>query len=222
MCELSGVCAVVDLLGPTLGGLSTFLDRDPIGRPLSLLPKQQSSSLRRGVGLSDSYYQRIAAMEFTLKADDGQAPWLLAEADVILVGVSRTGKTPLSVVLSQSMGLKVANIPLVLEVPPPKELLDVAAIDPDRIFCLTIAPSELKRIRTTRLERRNVKKVEERYAAAAAATRKKRMSTSTSRINGGYDDNDDDKVHRSNYNDRAYVMNDLRNARDLSAKYGWT
>jgi regulator of PEP synthase PpsR (kinase-PPPase family) len=201
MCELSGIPAV-DLLGPSLDQMLTFLGRDPIGRAGGA--SSSSSSGPRRVGLSDSYYWRIEAVEFTLKADDGQAPWLLSEAGVIILGVSRTGKTPLSVVLSQSMGLKVANIPLVLEVPPPKELFESSNIDPNRIFCLTIAPSELKRIRTTRLERRNVKKVEEKYAAAAT----------TMSINGG--------IHQSTYNDRAYVMNDLRNARDLSTKHGWT
>lgn len=101
------------------------------------------------VSLSDSYYRRIAAVEFTLKADDGASPRLLPEADVVILGVSRTGKTPLSVVLSQQYSLKVANVPLVLEVGPPKELGDC---DPRRVFCLTINPSELRRIRTARLE----------------------------------------------------------------------
>jgi regulator of PEP synthase PpsR (kinase-PPPase family) len=187
MCELSNIPAV-DLLGPSLYSLSQFLQRDPIGIPMLVPPR---------VGLSDNYYRRIEAVEFTLKADDGQAPWLLSEADVIIVGVSRTGKTPLSVVISQTMGLKVANIPLVLEVPPPKELFE-SGIDPNRIFCLTIAPIELKRIRTTRLERRNVKKIEEKYSV------------------------DNDKINKSNYNDRAYLMNDLRNARELATKHNWT
>jgi regulator of PEP synthase PpsR (kinase-PPPase family) len=187
MCELSNIPAI-DLLGPSIDSLSQFLQRDPLGVPRAV-PQR--------VGLSDTYYRRIEAVEFTLKADDGQAPWLLSEADVILVGVSRTGKTPLSVVISQTMGLKVANIPLVLEVPPPKELFE-HDIDPKRIFCLTIAPIELKRIRTTRLERRNVKKIEEKYSV------------------------DNDKINKSNYNDRAYLMNDLRNARELATKHNWT
>ena len=79
---------------------------------------------------------------------------------MILVGVSRTGKTPLSVVLAQQFGLKVANIPLVLEVPPPKELFD-PCIDSDKVMCLTINPVELKRIRLNRLERSGAKQLEE-------------------------------------------------------------
>ena len=114
MCELSQV-PVLDLLGPTLDIMSSFLNKAPIGVP-QYKPSRQTA-------LSNSYYRRIDAMEFTLKVDDGQSPWLLPKADIILVGVSRTGKTPLSVVISQTMGLKVANIPLVLECPPPNQLL---------------------------------------------------------------------------------------------------
>lgn len=102
------------------------------------------------------------AVELTLKADDGQSPWLLSDADVIIVGVSPTGKTPLRVVLPQTMGLKVANIPLVLECPPPKELFD-ESIDSEWVFCLTIAPSGFKKIRTSRLQRINVKQMEAKY-----------------------------------------------------------
>ena len=245
MCELSNVPAV-DLLGPSLEHLSAFLQRDPLGVPLpELVLRQQQQESRKAVTLSDSYYQRIEAVEFTLKADDGQAPWLLPQADVIILGVSRTGKTPLSVVLSQTMGLKVANIPLVLEVPPPKELLvteeDISndhndgddgetasrIIDPRRIFCLTIAPSELRRIRTTRIERQTAKQqqqhkpqLQEKYASTTRST------ASKIRPGDGTKYQDDDKdtrgMHQSTYNDRAYIMNDLKNARDLSMKHGWT
>merc|ERR1711862_241069 len=134
--------------------------------------------------------------EFTLKADDGQSPWLLSKADVILVGVSRTGKTSLSVVLSQTMGLKVANVPLVLECPPPSQLLS-EELDHNRIFCLTLAPSELKRIRKTRLERRKVRETEDKYSLV-------------------------DGEAKSNYADRSYLLKDLKNARDLTEEYGWT
>jgi regulator of PEP synthase PpsR (kinase-PPPase family) len=111
--------------------------------------------------------------------------------------VSRSGKTPLSVVLAQTMGLKVANVPpLVVEVPPPKELLDATQIDPTRVFCLTIAPGELRRIRTTRLERRNVKDMEAKYEL---------------------------EQQKSNYADRAYLLNDLKHARTLATTtQGWT
>jgi regulator of PEP synthase PpsR (kinase-PPPase family) len=188
MCTSEGM-AHVDLMGPSLDVLAGFLGREPFGMPSAGL---SGGSKRRALG--DSYYQRMDAVEFCLKADDGQSPWLLAEADIVLVGVSRSGKTPLSVVLSQTMSLKVANIPLVLEVPPPSQLLE--SVDPRRVFCLTIAPTELRKIRTSRLERRNVKKVEAKYEASAKA--------------------------QSNYADRAYLLKDLKNARTLAEQHNWT
>jgi regulator of PEP synthase PpsR (kinase-PPPase family) len=177
-----------DLMGPSLTVLADFLQREPLG-----IPARLSGGVKRRA-LGDSYYQRIDAVEFCLKADDGQSPWLLAEADIVIVGVSRSGKTPLSVVLSQSMGLKVANIPLVVGIPPPMQLLEL--VDPRRIFCLTISPSQLRRIRTSRLERRNVKAIEEKY--------------------------DVNEERQSTYNDRAYLLKDLKNARELSQRHNWT
>jgi len=146
MCELEGL-VYLDLLGPTFSTMSTFFKRQPSGLPEG----RDQSSPRRPRALSDKYYRRIEAVEFTLKADDGQAPWLLAEADVVIVGVSRTGKTPLSIVLSQNMGLKVANVPLVQEVAPPRELID--DVDGRRVFCLTLNAGELHRIRKNRLKK---------------------------------------------------------------------
>jgi hypothetical protein len=66
--------------------------------------------------------QRQQAVDYTLKTDDGMAPNLLYKADVVLLGVSRAGKTPLSIFMAQTLGLKVANIPLVMELPPPSQL----------------------------------------------------------------------------------------------------
>jgi regulator of PEP synthase PpsR (kinase-PPPase family) len=187
----------VDLMGRPLDVLSQFLDKEPMG-----IPARLSQQTRRRSYLGDSYYQRIDAVEFTLKADDGQAPWLLPEADIVLVGVSRSGKTPLSVVLSQTMSLKVANIPLVMEVAPPKEL---AQVDPRRVFCLTIAPSELRKIRTSRLERRGIRDLEAKM---------EQMASSGS---GGMGN-----IAKSNYADRNYLMRDLSHARLLSERYNWT
>lgn len=201
MSELSGV-PCVDLFGPLWYELSDFLESDPAGVPMG--PRRPRHAL------SDSYYRRIEAVEFTLKADDGRSPWLLKEADVILVGVSRTGKTPLSVVLSQTMGLKVANVPLVLEVPPPPELLDEGTIDPDRVFCLTVNPNELRRIRTTRLERRNVRAVEAKRGATAPLSR------------GAGGAGRDSERRQSTYADREYVLKDLKRARDLALAQNWT
>jgi len=196
MCSLSKV-PVVDVLGPSIDVLSSFFGSQPVGVPASI---EDENRPRRMEPLSDAYFRRIEAVEYTLKADDAQAPWLLPTADVVIVGVSRTGKTPLSIVISQMLGLRVANVPLVLECPVPKELIDVSLVDPERVFCLKISPVELKKIRITRLERRNV-----------LATEKKRVKSG-----------DEDADRKSNYADRAYVMNDLKNARDLATEYGWT
>jgi regulator of PEP synthase PpsR (kinase-PPPase family) len=150
MCELEGLVHV-DLLGPMFSSMAALFQREPLGHTIT--PSNNNNQKRRRRSLSDAYYSRIEAVEFTLKADDGMAPWLLPEADVILVGVSRTGKTPLSVVLSQAAGIKVANVPLVMEVLPPRQLLDKETIDSRRVFCLTLNPGDLQRIRKTRLER---------------------------------------------------------------------
>ncbi|VEU34746.1 unnamed protein product [Pseudo-nitzschia multistriata] len=191
----------VDLIGPSLNALSKFLDEDPLGIPALFSPrnrKQGDGKTKSQSNLGDSYYQRIDAVEFCLKADDGQAPWLLPEADIVLVGVSRSGKTPLSVVLSQTMSLKVANIPLVMEVPPPVQLLE--QVDPKRVFCLTISPSELRKIRTNRLERRGVKDIEEKLELAGKGI----------------------VVPKSNYADRNYILKDLGSVRKLCQKHNWT
>lgn len=199
MCALEGVPAL-DLIGPSLDLLEGHLERLPVNVPSMYDPGQVQV-------LNDSYYRRIDALQFTLKADDGQSPWLLGEADVVLVGVSRSGKTPLGVTLSQSTGWKVANVPLVPECPPPKELLDGAVVDPRRVFCLTVAPSQLKRIREARLANRlGVTAVEERRRPRA-------------RGSGLYDG---DEGRNSNYADRAYIMRDLKHAHDRKEEMGWT
>mmetsp|Transcript_16457 Transcript_16457/g.24640 ORF Transcript_16457/g.24640 Transcript_16457/m.24640 type:complete len:448 (+) Transcript_16457:83-1426(+) len=229
MCVLSNT-PVIDLLGPSLNALSSFLGRRPAGLAGShdVYDKYDRASdgstnnKRRRImpQLSDIYFRRIEAIEFTLRADDGQAPWLLPQADVILVGVSRTGKTPLSVLLSQQMGLKVANIPLVLEVAPPKELLDQNLLDSKRIFCLTIAPGELKRIRTTRLERSQVLQLEEErnFESGTAAGFAKGKSNIGSRKPMPRNSYVHERESVSDYNDRRYLLKDLRNAKDLSKK----
>jgi regulator of PEP synthase PpsR (kinase-PPPase family) len=127
---------MVDVIGNMLGGLSAFLRKRPQGTP-GLLHMT-----------SDAYFRRIEALEFTVKADDGKEPRMLLEADIVLVGISRTSKTPLSVFLSHK-GFKVANVPLVLERAPPPDLWNV---DPNRVFGLTIDPSSLQTIRKERLQ----------------------------------------------------------------------
>jgi len=194
-CERLRIRYCVDLIGPTLDSLSDFLEEEPLGIPALFLGSSKANE-KRSLNLSDSYYQRIDAVEFCLKADDGQAPWLLPEADIVLVGVSRSGKTPLAVVLSQTMSLKVANIPLVLGIDPPVQLLE--QVDPNRVFCLTISPSELRKIRTNRLEKRGVKEMEEKMEQSNVYAPPK-----------------------SNYADRAYILQDLSSVRKLCQQYGW-
>jgi regulator of PEP synthase PpsR (kinase-PPPase family) len=190
----------VDLIGPSLNALSEFLDKEPLGIPALFLGskgRQAGGGKSRSLSnLSDSYYQRIDAVEFCLKADDGQAPWLLPEADIVLVGVSRSGKTPLSVVLSQTMSLKVANMPLVMEVPPPFQLLE--QVDPQRVFCLTISPTELRKIRTNRLEKRGVRDMEAKL------------------------EDKNIQIPKSTYADRNYILKDLGSVRQLCQKHNWT
>jgi regulator of PEP synthase PpsR (kinase-PPPase family) len=138
----------VDLLGPMFDSMTTFFDRKPVGKAEPSKPPKVNS---RRV-LSENYYRQIEAIEFTLQCDSGMSPHLMKDADVIIVGVSRTGKTPLSVVLSHTMGLKVANIPLVVGLDPPYQLFE-PGIDPRRVFCLVLDPDDLLRIRENRLSK---------------------------------------------------------------------
>jgi regulator of PEP synthase PpsR (kinase-PPPase family) len=111
---------------------------------------------------NQEYFDRIEAIEFTLNHDDGLNPIKLHKAEIILTGVSRSGKTPLSVYLAM-YGWKVANIPLVHGIDPPKELFEV---DPKRVFGLTISPGQLISHRMKRLmsinDTKNTNYVDER------------------------------------------------------------
>ncbi len=126
----------LDLIGSLIGKLGTYLERQPINTPSSLLP------------LSDEYFRRIEAVEFTVKSDDGKEPRNFKKADIVLVGVSRTSKTPLSTILAQR-GLKVANLPLVLGVETPPELEET---NQERIVGLMIDLDTLVEIRKARLK----------------------------------------------------------------------
>ncbi len=125
----------IDVIGSLIGKLGTYLDREPIGMPSALLP------------LSDEYFRRIEAVEFAVKSDDGKDPRNFKKADIVLVGVSRTSKTPLSLLLAQR-GLRVANLPLVLGAQLPYELREAPN---DRIVGLTIGIDHLCEIRQARL-----------------------------------------------------------------------
>jgi len=126
----------LDLIGSLIGKIGTFLDRQPINTPSAMLP------------LSDEYFRRIEAVEFTVKSDDGKEPRNFRKADLVLVGVSRTSKTPLSTLLAQR-GLKVANLPIVMGIQPPPELEEAQQ---ERVVCLTIELNQLVEIRKARLK----------------------------------------------------------------------
>jgi len=135
LCDRLNVEAV-DLIGSLMGKMASFLGAQPSGVP-GLLHT-----------LSEEYYRRIEAVEFAVKNDDGAEPRNLPKADLVLVGISRTSKTPLSTFLAQQKGLRVANVPLVLGVDPPAELEDV---DTHKVFGLMIQPDQLAKIRQARL-----------------------------------------------------------------------
>lgn len=136
LCDEAGVDDI-DMLGWIMARLQTFLGTEPSVEP---------GSLHR---VSDDYFKRVEALEFAIKHDDGHHPRSLAKADIVLVGISRTGKTPLAAFLAQR-GLKVANIPVVQGVEPPPALFE---IDQERVYGLTIHPDVLARLRQARLAR---------------------------------------------------------------------
>jgi regulator of PEP synthase PpsR (kinase-PPPase family) len=126
----------IDLIGPIISSLSAHLGG-----------LQARGEPGRRPAMSDEYFKRIEAVEFTVKHDDGAEPRHLHKADIILVGVSRTSKTPLSTYLAQK-GWKVSNVPIVLGIEPPKELYEV---DQERVFALTIVAETLHQIRMARI-----------------------------------------------------------------------
>lgn len=127
----------VDLLGPVLAGL---------GHCFGYEPKTVAGLLH---DVNERYFQRIEAMEYTIAHDDGRDLTGLEFADLVILGISRTSKTPLSMYLSHQ-GWKVANIPLIKGFDLPKEL---STVDPKRIIGLTIDPEDLAMIRRARLMR---------------------------------------------------------------------
>lgn len=103
---------------------------------------------RRPVGVETDYFTRVSAIDFAVRNDDGAAPGALREADIVLVGASRSGKTPLCMYLGY-LGYKAANVPLVPTIQPPQELF---AVDRWRIVGLTMAADRLQLIRSQRVQ----------------------------------------------------------------------
>ena len=102
------------------------------------------------ISRSQAYHDRIEAINFSLAHDDGQSNRDLARADVILVGVSRSGKTPTSLYLAMQFGLKAANYPLIPEDFERRQLPPALLPHRKKIFGLTIAPERLAEIRAER------------------------------------------------------------------------
>jgi regulator of PEP synthase PpsR (kinase-PPPase family) len=125
----------VDVIGSLIRQIGHYLEADPVNIPTAEMP------------LSEEYFRRVEAIEFAVKSDDGKEPRNLNKADLVLVGVSRTSKTPLSTYLA-GRGLKVANVPLVLGVEPPEELYQLPGF---RVVGLTIDVDQLMYIRQQRL-----------------------------------------------------------------------
>jgi hypothetical protein len=156
----SGVVAV-DLMGDLLEHLAAKLGQRPAGKPGLYRQRREA------------YFERVAAIEFTVSHDDGMRVWDLARADIVLVGVSRSGKTPLSMYLSV-MGWKVANVPFVLSLEPPAELLQA---DRRRVVGLVVDPAQLVAHRRWRQQSLGIPRLssytnaEEVYEEAEAARR---------------------------------------------------
>ncbi len=126
----------LDLLGPLLQTLEGFLHRKA---------KEEPGLLHR---IDEDYFRRIDAVEFAVMHDDGKQLDGLKHADLVLVGVSRTGKTPLSVYLALE-GWRVGNVPLVQGQSVPKQVLDLPR---DKVVGLLIDPRRLAEIRRARMD----------------------------------------------------------------------
>lgn len=125
-----------DILSPLLETFEKVIGKAPLNEP---------GTIRR---LDDKYFKKVEAIEFAVKYDDGKDPRGIKKADIVLVGVSRTSKTPLSMYLAHK-NIKVANIPLVPEVPVPEELFEIPA---KRVIGLITNPEKLNAIRLERLK----------------------------------------------------------------------
>jgi len=188
MCAYAGL-QNLDLVGPTIRGLSQFLGQAPLGLGREELRKP----------LDAAYFQRIQAVEFTMRQDDGALPVNLHNADVVLVAPSRCGKTPLAMYLAQEYNLKVANVPLVVGIPPPPQLL---SLDPTKVVGLLCHPALLRQIRLTRIDKA--------VTPSSDVGKKSPLQESMREMSGGAD-----------YASAKYVMADLKSAVELYEKMGW-
>ncbi|HKL75643.1 MAG TPA: pyruvate, water dikinase regulatory protein [Halanaerobiales bacterium] len=125
----------IDIMNPCLKKFTKFIGTKP---------SRESGIIRQ---LDENYFKRVDAVEFAVKYDDGKDPRGILKADIVLIGVSRSSKTPLSMYLAHK-NYKVVNIPLVKEAQLPQQLYKIPK---GRIIGLTIDPSDLKEIRRERI-----------------------------------------------------------------------
>ncbi|MDQ0194050.1 pyruvate, water dikinase regulatory protein [Paenibacillus wynnii] len=127
---------IVDIMGPMM---QAFIDT------FHSAPQRKPGLLHQ---LDENYFRRIEAIEFTVACDDGRDLGAMLKADIVLLGMSRTSKTPLSIFLAHR-GKKVVNYPIVPEIGPPQQLL---SLPPNRLIGLTMNPEHMLKIRSERLK----------------------------------------------------------------------
>lgn len=162
--ENMGIQAV-DIMGSVLDAVGTIADTKP---------RLTAGMIHK---LDQEYFKKVEAIEFAVKYDDGKNPSGFEKADIVIIGVSRTSKTPLSMFLAYKK-IKAANLPLVPEVPLPEELFK---IPPKKVVGLIIDPYKLNNIRSERLRTMgldgeanyaNIARIEEELAYARAVMRR--------------------------------------------------
>ena len=127
---------LVDILGDGMSAIQKITSLEPMGEP---------GIIRK---MDKKYFSRIEAIEFSVRYDDGKDPRGILKADLVLLGVSRTSKTPLSIYLANK-NIRVLNIPLFPESDPPKEIYQISST---KIIGLTNSPEKLNSIRRERLK----------------------------------------------------------------------
>lgn len=130
----------IDVLGPLVEELAVFFQKKPVSKP-GLLHQ-----------VDEEYFDRVEAIEFAIRHDDGESTEDLDNADIVLVGISRTSKTPLSIYLAME-GWRVANIPIVVGSKLPAKLFK---LDSHKVVGLVVDPKRLAEARSFRLEQLGV------------------------------------------------------------------
>ena len=131
----------IDIMGPVLSRLQDLVEISPLAVP-GLFKH-----------LDEEYYKRIECIDYAVKHDDGRNVKDIKDSDIVLVGVSRASKTPISIYLAYR-GYKAANVPVIYHMPLPSEL---DGIEKCRVVGLTVEPARLKAIRMTRAQRLKMK-----------------------------------------------------------------